>query len=565
MSRLLYRRQRALVHVLLWSTVDGLPAMFSGLLVATALDRGFLRHRTVIGLAWLAGLGVAALVRAAAVRRLFPWLAAVVEPLRDELVTSIVTTTLRKAVAGEPADLASVARLTGQVETVRDLVSATLRTVRQVAVTITAALIGLFVLAPAAALICLPPVLAALALYAALLPRLARREYAVLLAEERIAGDAGSALVALRDVVACGAEGRVAATIGSHVDAGAVAARSLARASGAQRMVVAVGGEVPLLMVLALSPWLMHRAGLTAGDAAGAATYLGANLLPAMRTLVETLGVWGLQLAIVGRRLAEAAVWPADPPRVPPALQRPTGYELRLEHASFAYGLRSDPIIHELDLLVPEDDHLAIVGPSGIGKSTLADIISGGIAPTTGDVLLGGTSLTRVDSSTIRHNLALLPQEAYVFAGSLRENLTYLCGVCSDRDLDAAVETLGLRQLVNRLGGYDAQIDSLSNGERQLIALARVWLSPARIVILDEATAHLDLATEAVVEEAFARRFGTLIVVAHRISSARRARRVLLMEDGRLSSGSVESHARSSRLYEQMVRQWQLGPAIGSA
>jgi len=432
-------------------------------------------------------------------------------------------------------------------------------------VTIMASLIGLLVLAPAAAAICLPPVLSALALYAALLRRLARREYAVLLAEEQIAGDAGAALVALRDVVACGAERRVATTVGSRIDAAAAAARSVARAGAAQRLVVALGGEAPLVVVLALAPWLMHHAGLTTGEVAGAATYLGANLLPAMRTLVETLGTWGLQLAIVCRRLAEAVVLPADSPRTGWMPQRARGYELRLCRASFAYGLRSDPIIQELDLLVPEGDHLAIVGPSGIGKSTVADLLSGAVEPSSGDVLLGGISLRRIDPGTITQDIALLPQEAYVFTGSLRENLTYLCEVCSDHDLDEAVETLGLRVLVNRLGGYDGQIDTLSNGERQLIALARVWLSPARVVVLDEATAHLDLATEAVVEEAFARRAGTLIVVAHRITSARRARRVLLMETGRVSCGSDVSHLGSSHLYEQMVRQWQRGLATAGA
>lgn len=562
----LLRHRRALAHVLLWSLVDGLPALFSGALVAAALDRGFLRHHVAIGLAWLAGLGVAAAMRAVAIRRLFPWLAAIVEAMRDDLVRAVVTTTLQRAVAGEPSDLASVARLTGQVETVRNLVSAGLRTLRQVGVTITASLTGLLLLAPAAAVICLPPVIAALALYVAMLWPLSRRERTVLVAEERFAAETGHALVALRDIVACGAESRIAESVGSHVDTQARASRSLARAAVGRRAVVALGGEAPLVLVLAAAPWLRRHAGMTTGEVAGAATYLGLNLLPAMRTLVGTLGTWGLQLAVVFRRLAQTTTHPGNPPRLTVALPASGSCDLHVRGASFAYGPCSEPIIRELDLLVPEGDHIAIVGPSGIGKSTLADMLSGGIQPTTGEVLLGGVSLAQLDPRIARRQVALLPQEAYVFAGTLRDNLSYLCPGCHEDDLDRAVELLGLRPLVSRLGGYDTQLPVLSTGERQLIALARLWLSPARIVILDEATSSLDLSTEASVEEAFVRRGSTLIVVAHRISSARRASRVLLMQAGRIASGSDVDHAASSPLYESMVTEWQLGlaPPTGS-
>jgi ATP-binding cassette subfamily C protein len=562
----LRQHRRALVHVLLWSGVDGVPALLSGGLVATALDRGFLRHDTAVGFAWLAGLGAAAALRAIATQRLFPWFAAIVEPLRDDLVSGVVRATLQRAVAGEPADLASVARLTRQVETVRNLVSATMRTMRQVAVTMCASLIGLLVLAPAAAVICLPPVLAALALYGALLRPLSRRQYAVLLSEEHVAAQAGATLVALRDVVACGAESRVAAAVGSQIDAQAAAARALARTGAARRMVVALGGETPVILVLAAAPWLTRHAGMSVGDVAGAATYIALNLLPAMRALVGTLGTWGLQLAVVLRRLAKVAASPVETPGPTEPLPACGSYALEVHGVSFAYGLSSEPVISELDLLVSEGDHIAIVGPSGIGKSTLADLLGGGIQPRTGEVLLGGISLARIDPEAVRREVALIPQEAYVFAGSLRENLSYLCRACGDDNLDRAVDTLGLRTLVSRLGGYDGRITitMLSNGERQLIALARVWLSPARIVLLDEATSHLDPAAEAVVEQAFARRHGTLIVVAHRISSARRARRVLLMEGGRITSGSDVDHLGSSLLYGNMVAQWQSGLAAAA-
>jgi ABC-type multidrug transport system fused ATPase/permease subunit len=554
----LRRHRRALAHVLLWSVVDSLPSLVSGVVVARALDQGFLRHDYIAGLTWLGVLGVAAGVRAVAARRVFPWLGAIVEPLRDELVEAVVTATLEHAVAGDRADLASVARLTSQTETVRSLVSALLRTMRPIAMTICASLTGLLVLAPAAAVICLPPVVAALALYGVLLRMLAKRQYARVLADEQIAATAGAGFVALRDVVACRAEQRVAAAVGSSIDAQAVATLALARASGIRRLVVALGGELPLVLMLAAAPWLTRHAGMTIGDVAGAVTYLALNLLPAVRSLVGTVGSWGLQLVVVFRRLAEATDSPAIAAGPAELAAIPRGYALELRRASFAYGSRSDPILREFDLVVPEGDHVAIVGPSGIGKSTLADLLSGVTEPTGGEVLLGGTPLGCIDPAGVKRAIALLPQQAYVFAGSVRENLTYLREGCRDDDLDRAVDALGLRSLIDRLGGYDSEIITLSEGERQLIALARVWLSPARVVLLDEATSHLDLATEAVVEEAFARRGGTLIVIAHRMSSARRARRVLLMEPGGITSVS-EERVNAPALYANMVRHWDAG------
>jgi ABC-type multidrug transport system fused ATPase/permease subunit len=121
-----------------------------------------------------------------------------------------------------------------------------------------------------------------------------------------------------------------------------------------------------------------------------------------------------------------------------------------------------------------------------------------------------------------------------VFGGTLRENLAYLRPDATDADLDAAVQALGVEALLERIGGYDGELAAgrHSAGECQLIALTRVWLSPAEVVVLDEATCHLDPAAELRAEEAFRARGTTLVVIAHRISSARRADLVLFMGEG---------------------------------
>jgi ATP-binding cassette subfamily C protein len=138
------------------------------------------------------------------------------------------------------------------------------------------------------------------------------------------------------------------------------------------------------------------------------------------------------------------------------------------------------------------------------------------------------------------------------------ENLTYLAEA-PQIAVDAAVAAVGMADLVEQLGGYSAEIDpiTLSAGQRQLIALARAYLTPARLMVLDEATCHLDPAAEARVEAAFARRAGALIVVAHRLTSARRARRVLVMDGTRTLLGTHEELVSTDLLYADLAGHWQ--------
>ncbi|MFC7649925.1 ATP-binding cassette domain-containing protein [Streptosporangium lutulentum] len=212
---------------------------------------------------------------------------------------------------------------------------------------------------------------------------------------------------------------------------------------------------------------------------------------------------------------------------------------------TFAYGPHAEPVIDDLHLSVPEGDHLAVVGPSGIGKSTLAALVTGTLRPGSGRILVGGVPAGDLDPA----GRVLIPQEAYVFRGSLMENLTYLAPASAGA-VEEAVAAVGLTALVTRLGGHSAGIHSgmLSPGERQLIALARAYLAPARLVILDEATCHLDPAAEARAEEAFVRRGGTLLVIAHRLTSALRARRILVMDGTSVLLGGHEEMLAASPL-----------------
>ncbi|MBO0806112.1 MAG: ATP-binding cassette domain-containing protein [Nocardiopsaceae bacterium] len=235
--------------------------------------------------------------------------------------------------------------------------------------------------------------------------------------------------------------------------------------------------------------------------------------------------------------------------------------EIELRDVRFRYGPHAAPVIDGLSLRIPPGDHLAIAGPSGIGKSSLASLVAGTLRPCSGEVLLGGVAVT----SCGRDWRVLIPQEAYVFTGTLRENLAYYRqegDLPEKAELETAAEEVGLIPLLSRLGGYGADVSpaALSAGERQLIALTRAYLSPSPVAILDEATCHLDPAAEQRAEEAFARRGGTLIVIAHRITSARRARRILVLDGTRAQAGGHDELLAASPMYRDLAGHWASVP-----
>ncbi|MEU7852236.1 ATP-binding cassette domain-containing protein [Nonomuraea sp. NPDC049141] len=604
--RALRRRPYALVRICLWSVLEAGPAFLIGHAVARAIEDGFAVARPSVGLAWLAALGCTWLVAAVAARQVILAVAAVAEPFRDDLLAHVVGGAMRRAAHSMSArpDTAAVTRAGLQVELARDAFAAVVTTVRGFAFTVVSVVLGLLTLAPAAALLVLPPFAAGLGLFLVSLPALARRQRAFLMADERLAESMTGMAGGLRDIVACGAEDRVGAALADRVEAQASAARGLARLTAARTIALAVGAWLPVVLVLGGTPWLLSG-GAGAGVVVGALAYVTQSLAPALNGLVQGLGVSGVSLVATLRRIATsgplvpsvapsggagrspevqvraagARQAPAAPmagpgqasaglleaapsagvERLPEVQTRTVGAGwssmggVRLRGVTFAYGPHSEAVIDGLDLDIPEGDHLAVVGPSGAGKSTLAALISGLLQPDAGDVRIGGVPAADVSPAA----RVLIPQEAYVFRGSLHENLTYLSDA-PPRQVEAAITALGATGLT--AGPAELDPGALSAGQRQLIALVRAYLAPASLVILDEATCHLDPAAEARVEAAFARRGGTLIVVAHRLTSATRARRILLMDAGQAVVGTHDELVRSSPTYADLSGHWQPEP-----
>lgn len=560
--RFLATRKKALAALAGWSLVESAQTFLGGYCIAQALDRGFLAGDTKAGLLWLSAAAVSILVAAPVVLGVFAQLTHLVEPLRDALVTRAVSRSLRSAVAAPGrADGTAVSRLTQQTEIARDSFAGLVLTLRSFAFTAAGALAGLLTLAPEFLLVVLPPLVLGLALFAATLRPMAAAQNRFLDADEALTQHSGAVRAALRDIVACGTRNEAERRGARLITDAEEASRSLARWAAVRTLALGVGGQLPVILLLVATPWLLSR-NVTAGALIGALTYLVQALLPALHTLMTALGAAGTRLVVVLDRfvrdtseIASSAGPVADTPVKPSDSATAVG----IRSVRLAYGPRARPVLDGLDLSVRTGEHIAVVGPSGIGKSTLAGVVAGMLIPDRGTVHLAGRPVTGRPADELAPLRVLTPQEAYVFTGTVRENLTAFRPGTPTEDIEAAADALCIGPLIRRLGGIDADVtpSALSQGERQLLCLGRAYLSPAPLLLLDEATCHLDPAAEAHAERALARRPGTLIVVAHRLSSALRADRVLVLDGTRAEFGSHAELLTRSELYRDLVGHWQ--------
>lgn len=583
--RFLAHRKGVLVRLALWSLAESGQAFLVGHAVARSVDEGFLAGDPRRGLLWLGVALVAVLSGARVVRGVFAQLAGVTEPLRDGLVRRAVDRSMARAAPGGPGgtDRAAVSRLTNQVEIARDSFAGLVLTLRSFVFTAAGALLGLLSLHPALLVVVLPPLAAGLALFLVTLRPMAAAQRRALAADEALGDHAASARAALRDLAACGTGPGVERRGADLVADAAAAARTLAGWAAVRTAALGVAGHLPVLALLIAVEWLRGH-GVSVGALLGAFTYLVQSLLPALHTLMTALGAAGSRLLVVlDRILGPETETETDrvpvPDRVPEpvsvlksqpgpstasasaaafAVDMAAAPAVELRAVTLSYGARAEPVLDALDLCVAPGEHLAVVGPSGIGKSTLTRLVAGTLAPSSGEVRVAGRPVTGRPAAELAALRVLVPQDAYVFSGTVGDNLAYLSTDACRAELDAAVGAFGLGPLVERLGGLDGTVRpaELSPGERQLVALVRAYLSPAPLLLLDEATCHLDPASEARAEEALAGRAGTLVVVAHRLSSAVRADRTLVLDGVRARCGTHAELLDRSPLYRDLTGHW---------
>ncbi|UVS78123.1 ABC transporter ATP-binding protein [Actinokineospora sp. UTMC 2448] len=537
--RVLGAQWRGWLVLVACSILEGLPAFLSGALVQAAIDRGFAVGRPLEGITWLGAFGGVAVVGALGARLVWSRLGAVVEPVRDALVGVVVRGVLRDRTGHRVApDASAVARISQHVEIVRDATAGMLVQARGMVVTAVAAVLGVAVVAGDVVWAVALPVAGAAGAFVVLLPALAKGQRELTLADEATAKVAGEALAGLPDIAACAAYDTAESTVREAARAQARAATRLASASALRVAVVGVGAFLPVVLVLATAPPTMSGAALL-----GVLVYLTGSLYPALNGLAATTSTVILRLIVALRRLAEAASTDDHEP----GTERPDTTEITVRGLTHRWGEHAEPVLADFDIDLRPGDHLCVVGPSGIGKSTLAALLTGLLPVQHGTVEIGGVPVERIDPALI----AFTPQEAYVFAGTVRENIALLNPDAPDERLAQAAREVGAAHL-----DLDADASALDPADRQLIALARVHATDAPIVVLDEATSHLTARQEAAAERAIADRGGILVVIAHRMSSAERASRVLLLDGRHTLLGAHADLARRSEQYAGLVNAW---------
>ncbi|MFD8068187.1 ABC transporter ATP-binding protein [Streptomyces parvulus] len=253
--------------------------------------------------------------------------------------------------------------------------------------------------------------------------------------------------------------------------------------------------------------------------------------------------------------------------------------DIAFEDVRFSYGAENDTeeALTGIDLRIPAGQTVAFVGETGAGKSTLVKLVARFYDPTGGRVTVDGQDLRALDLTSYRHRLGVVPQEAYLFPGTVRDAIAYGRPDATDAHVEAAARSVGAHEMIATLtGGYLHEVAergrNLSAGQRQLIALARAELVDPDVLLLDEATAALDLATEAQVNQATDRIAGrrTTLVVAHRLTTAARADRVVVMDGGRVAEDGTHDEllaldGRYARLWRTFIGAPEPEEPVGAA
>ncbi len=307
---------------------------------------------------------------------------------------------------------------------------------------------------------------------------------------------------------------------------------------------------------------MVLRGELTVGDLAAFALYLTAFFAP-IQQLVQLYTVYQQGTAAVVKLRELLAEGPTVGERTAAHPLPSIEGEIALENVTFSYQ-PGTPVLRDVDLRVRPGETFALVGATGSGTSTIAKLVARFYDPDSGVVRIDGQDLREVTFESLRTQLGIVPQEPFLFAGSLRDNVAFARPAATDDEVLAACDAVGIRELVDRLPyGIHTPVHergvTLSAGERQLLALARAFVAEPRVLVLDEATSNLDLRTEALIEHALdvVLEGRTALIIAHRLATARRADRIATVHDGQIVEiGTHEDLVAQGGRYAEMFATW---------
>lgn len=332
-------------------------------------------------------------------------------------------------------------------------------------------------------------------------------------------------------------------------------------------------GQVALGLVMVVGGYRALHGHLTIGTLAAFIIYLRQFFDP-LQELSGFYNSWqgaNAGMEKIASVLASTSSVPSSPgalPLVPPAASPagPAG-EVRFERVTFAY--RDAPVLNQIDLVVEAGETLALVGATGAGKSTMAKLVARFYDPTMGRVTLDGRDLRQIEVASLRRAVALVPQEAFLFGGTIHDNIALGRPDATREEVVAAARAVGADGFIGLLAeGYDTEVNKrgarLSGGQRQLLSFARAWLVEPRVLILDEATSALDLPSERLIQRAIKKLLSgrTAIVIAHRLSSIEVADRVAVIEGGRIVElGTQAQLLAADTRYASLRRRWDVSLA----